>query len=270
MLWAPPGYNHDANLVRALTRPGMHARPVSDDLSALAAMLSGLTTTQAAAMASGQPVAEHRILLVVEPAKLTFLRETLETLSRYISQVTLWVFDPSRPDSLRSMSAADLLNELAESTREKMPKVDVHPRSAQPYAVANRNLRLHTDDDASNVSNTSEAGTLTTTTGSTAWAGPWTSPPPPAPAPARAQPNLRITSEPDTRGSEKTTPPSARPAQVASAPAHVPTSGSEKAAHSQARERVQPEPASPEPLLTDEELQMLLGDDPPGSAGRKG
>lgn len=273
MLWAPPGYNHDANLVRALTRPGMHARPVSDDLSALAAMLSGLTTTQAAAMASGKPVAEHRILLVVEPAKLPFLRETLETLSRYISQVTLWVFDPSRPDSLRSMNAADLLNELAESTREKMPKVDVHPRAAQPHAVANRNLRLHTDDDASNNSNSTEsAGTLSTTTGSTAWAGPWTSPSPsaPAPAPAPAQPNLRITPEPDTRSSEKPTPPAARPAQVASAPAHVPTSGSEKAAHSQARERVQPEPASPEPLLTDEELQMLLGDDPPASAGRKG
>ncbi len=268
MLWAPPGYNHDANLVRALTRPGMHARPVSDDLSALAAMLSGLTTTQAAAMASGKPVAEHRILLVVEPAKLPFLRETLETLSRYISQVTLWVFDPSRPDSLRSMNAADLLNELAESTREKMPKVDVHPRAAQPHAVATRNLRLHTDDDASNTANTSEAGTLSTTTGSTAWAGPWTSPSPPAPAPA--QPSLRITPEPDTRGSEKPAPSAARPAQVASAPAHVPTSGSEKAAHSQARERVQPDPASPEPLLTDEELQMLLGDDPPASAGRKG
>lgn len=241
-------------------------------------MLSGLTTAEAAAMASGKPVPEHRILLVVEPAKLAYLRETLETLSRYVSQVTLWVFDPSRPDSLRSMNAADLLNELAERTREKLPKVDV-----QPHAVSTRTLRLHTDDDGSGGA-APASGMLTTASGATAWAGPWSAAPaapgpqnsPPraaAPVERPSQPTLRFTHEAEGRGSEKPRP-SAQPPAQASPQAHVPVpgsgGGSEKLGPGQARERGQSEDATSEPLLTDEELQMLLGDDPPGASARKG
>jgi hypothetical protein len=46
--------------------------------------------------------------------------------------------------------------------------------------------------------------------------------------------------------------------------------GSEKSALARAREPSRSEDAAHEPLLTDEELQMLLGDDPPPGNARKG
>ena len=86
VLWSLPTHSPDASLVRALTRPGMHVRPVYDDLGAVATILEGVSTTD---LAQSNSLGEHRILLLVEPNKLQHVPESVELLSRYIHDLSL-------------------------------------------------------------------------------------------------------------------------------------------------------------------------------------
>jgi len=220
----------------------MHVRPVYDDLGAVATILEGVSTTD---LAQSNSLGEHRILLLVEPNKLQHVPESVELLSRYIHDLTIWIFDPTRSNSLRAVLAKDMQATMpstqtiqatptpaAKAPTKPGMKVDIHP-SPQ------RTLRLRTDNAEG------ETTTLTSATGQTNWVGPWIEgPPATAPTPISAAPApLRDTNE---RTSARSTPEKPR------------------------TEKVSPENLAPEPLLSDEELAMLLGDDPPAPPSRKG
>ncbi len=258
VVWSPAGTPEDPNLTHALHRPNLDVRAAHDDLSVIAAVLDGLATRDLS-----KP--EPRIVLCIEPHRLNGLAECLEVLSTYVQELTLWVFDPSRSDVLRKVSVAELLSlravparraePVVEAQPAPKPKIDVHPMSPQ------RSIDVTTGP------------TLNIATGQTAWVGPWgggaddadKADTKHADKPAETDSKRTETWSPAHKlrltGGEAEAPaadaPSAPPAPL---PPPIPVASS---VPTPVPSNLQPtEPPSQEPLLTDEELAMLLGDDP--------
>lgn len=274
VMWSPIGTPDDPHLTHALQRPNIDVRKAHDDLAAIAGLLDGLSTRDLA-----KP--EPRILLCIEPHKLVGLAECLEVLSTYVHELTLWVFDPSRSDVLRKVSQQELLSYRAQVATQPAtqpapqpalrPKIDVH------QSESHRTMDVTTGP------------TLSTAQGQTAWVGPWGTAPATPQKASESQPESHPAAQPDhttrteqwslghnlrlTGGVEDTQP---APQEIASQPPPLPqpaiqpviqTTTQPAAPIAQAPTPVptnlQPsESASQEPLLTDEELAMLLGDDP--------
>jgi len=207
VMWTREGAAPDAKLAEALQRPGLETRGVTDDLTAVAALLRD------ARLNPGR----SRVLLLVEPAQLENLREVLDVLPKH-ANIPLWVFDPAGTPPLRSVLPEQV---LAPAPGEGPPLRAVSGPFVREEHVAPAD-------------------------GPSSWAGPWVSSmtqtwrtgeqeadTPAGNGAASRGPRLRLTDAP---------PPPA-PAQVEAKPAGAPQNE-----HSA-------------PLLSDDELRMLLGED---------
>lgn len=258
----------DPHLSHALHRPNLDVRNVNDDLSAIAATMEGLSTRD---LSKHEP----RILLCIEPHRLTGLAECLEVLSTYVQELTLWVFDPSRFDVLRKVSQQELLAYRVQPTAPP-----IKPESVpQPEPLRKPKVDIHQAEMQRTVDVTT-GPMLNIAQGQTAWAGPWgpdapEQKPEQRPAekvaenPAEIESSRTETWNPAHKlrlaGGEEETPASApvahvEPAPVSAQPPQIPVASLPP---TPVPTNLQPaEPPSQEPLLTDEELAMLLGDDP--------
>lgn len=210
--WAPPNWQRDAKLERELTRPGLTLFYACDDFETVALLCSDFAQ-------HGPKSPRAMILMLVEPAMLTGLREALQALADRIPALHLWVFDAARSPVLRGITRVELV-QLLDKSRDQPPKPAQPVLAAQPIAaptwvgpmVSEGTQRwTHMATSAEAQRNPSRPNALPLRQGG---------------------PSLRLTEEPN---------PVRRPTQPVESPAEAPAA------------------ANP-PLLTDEELNMLLGE----------
>ncbi len=270
IVWSPPGVPQDPHLSHALHRPNLDVRNVHDDLGVIAATLEGLSTRD---LTKHEP----RILLCIEPHRLTGLAECLEVLTTYVHELTLWVFDPSRFDVLRKVSQQELLAYRVDASHQPEPTKPEPTPIAEP--ARKPKIDIH-QAEAQRTMGVTPSPTLNIAPGQTAWAGPWgpeTSDQKIAETAAKndapTADSVRTESWNPTHklrlaGSDDEAPaaPAAKqianvePAPLVAQPPAIPVA---PVPPTPVPSSLLPaEPPSQEPLLTDEELAMLLGDDP--------
>lgn len=216
----------DPRLRGALQRPGLEVATCDDPFAVLAVLTS--------AHLGG---AGAKILLLIEPQRLAYVIDLLDMAPRYVPEMAIWLFDPTRQPVLRSARIADVLAAIG-VTKAAVKAEPVAPRARSAQAIA--------PDQEGGPS------------APVAWTGPWVS----ASTQKWSEPvgGLRLTGEgtlPERGGvREDEVDAFAAGAQGAGAGAPAPA---------------QPPRSSPR-VLTDEELAMLLGDGPASgsvSGGRK-
>lgn len=259
VLWAPPGRGVDAKLASALQRPRMSVTQLDDEFAVVAALCRDVREQSKGAAARGH------ILLLVEPTRLPQVPDVLGTLTRHVPNLAIWVFDPGSSDVLRAVSLDDAIT-LAGGSPPARPVLGGTRFVGAPGATANGNGAALRDVKPPPRDPPAAAPEVASASG---LVGPWVdstveawTPPAPTPTPASTSaptPKLRLTGD----GPAPTPPPSpaqaaATPAPVAPQPAPVPPPAPRAPAQAS---------SDSAPLLTDEELSMLLGDDSPRGEG---
>jgi hypothetical protein len=136
--WLPMGTGMDSRLQAALRRPGLQVIG-ADDPFAVMAVLGRVWPS------SGPGPVPAKILLLIEPTKLTEVREVLSLMPRYAPSVAVWLFDPAGQPVLRSLK----LDEAVALVMEGRSPTG-HVLKAAPGALT------------------------TKPAGQVAWSGPWT------------------------------------------------------------------------------------------------
>ena len=220
--WSPVGVPLDPRLQGALKRPGLEVAACDDPFAVLAVLTS--------AHLGG---AGAKILLVVEPQRLPHVVDLLDTAPRYVPEMAIWLFDPSRQPVLRSVRAADVLAALG-----ARPAASVEPRTAS--APTRPSIAPAPARDATQPS------------APVAWTGPWVAS------------TTQKWNEPTNglRLAGDGTLPARDDVREDDVDAFAQGSAAASAPAPSAPPRANPR------VLTEEELAMLLGDDT-GPAGRK-
>lgn len=286
VIWTPPGLTPEPRLRSALRRPQMRVVHCDDEF----AVVSHLCGTR------GGGVRRASLLLLVEPRMLPQAADVLAALAERVASLNVWIFDPSSSEVLRSLS----IEQAQALARAGFPTTgDDHQPRATTSPTTNHHEPHGVDDGGVMLGGASlPAATLTTqadlvvepkpagaappTSDAVAAyggvVGPWMSAPmttptsgaepagagftpaPKAPtggapvaaspAPARGGPPvLRLTDAPSPPSPSSTSSPHGAPdAAPASGPAPHAAAANGAALVGEA------------PLLTDEELAMLLGE----------
>lgn len=223
--WSPVGVPLDPRLQGALKRPGLEVAACDDPFSVLAVLTS--------AHLGG---AGAKILLLVEPQRLPSVIDLLDIAPRYVPEMAIWLFDPSRQPVLRSVKATDVLVALgARMATAPEPRRSVSAPAPRP-AIA----PAQSNDQPS---------------GPVAWTGPWVAS------------TTQKWNEPTNglRLAGDGTLPARDDVREDDVDAFA--EGSPAPAAASAAAPATPPRANPR-VLTEEELAMLLGDDT-GPSGRK-
>jgi hypothetical protein len=123
--WAPPNWQRDAKLERELTRPGLTLFYARDDFETVALLCSDFAQ-------HGPKSPRAMILMLVEPAMLTGLREALQALADRIPGLRLnFNFSAILWEQIEHYSAGHIDQELSPGLR---PTFDALPDDDQPTA----------------------------------------------------------------------------------------------------------------------------------------
>lgn len=219
--WSPVGVPLDPRLQGALKRPGLEVAACDDPFAVLAVLTS--------AHLGG---AGAKILLLVEPQRLPSVIDLLDIAPRYVPEMAIWLFDPTRQPVLRSVKATDVLVALG---ARMASAVEPRPVGAAPSRAAIAPAR-EVDQPSAPV----------------AWTGPWVAS------------TTQKWNEPTNglRLAGDGTLPARDDVREDDVDAFAQGSAAASAPAPSAPPRANPR------VLTEEELAMLLGDDT-GPAGRK-
>jgi hypothetical protein len=247
IVWSPPGGGDDARLAGALRRPDLETLACDEEFSVIAALAAGGAAKRTA------------ILLLVEPAKLFGLGEVLDAAQSRVQPLVVWVFDPAGKPVLRE-ATPDEAKALASTTNLTAPprksSAPSTPTPAQPAPLPSVPPSLLPALQPSIL------GPALTRT---------------AP-PAIVAPPLHMgqPAAPEWIGASSTTSQkfSSLPPSTGAPPAVAPTPKLRLAGEGELPPKPDEQPEglgepTPDlqPLLTDEELAMLLGEAPPQSPG---
>ena len=234
--WSPAGVEIDQRLRAALKRPGLEVAVCDDPYAALACLAYG-----------HEGGATAKILLLIEPARLPHLAEVLDLTPRYVPNLALWQFDPTRQPVLRAMKMGDALA-IAGVVQPPPPTAISSPAPAPPLTA--EPARMETRRAPTIAPQRADEGRANKPASAVEWTGPW------------AASSTQKWSEGGSSG--------LRLAGEGTLPAQEEVDAFAQAGDANGSDSTSTQPAKPNPrVLSDEELAMLLGDEPP-SPSRKG
>jgi hypothetical protein len=257
VVWSPQGGGDDARLAGALRRPDLETLACDEEFSVVAALAAGGAAKRAA------------ILLLVDPSKLAGLTEALDAAHTRVHPLVIWVFDPAGKPVLREVTP-----EQAKALAAPVGKVaSTGPEARRPNPSGQ-------DGGLALPSTSALQPTISGPPVSRPGFGTIISPPLTAQGPQAPKQEWIGSSSSTTHkfASLPTSPPTSPPTSSSPAPAIAPSpklrlagEGALPPKPEELGEALGEAPGegglAPQPLLTDEELAMLLGDVPPRTNG---